>query len=167
MICIIIYASLRGHPVALSPCAIIPGLSVAARQRHTGAAGCEGLTRRALPVADALAVVEVGRVRGWATEVADAFALAAVEDVIDWTPGILCASPDTLAEGHVESVASVASRLVWTHAAAGGFVEDLRSFACWSLLAYALALRAIKLLSCRANWSWVGAFTLTCFRVPE
>ena len=109
----------------------------------------------------------VWRVRGRAAEVADAFALAAVEDVVGGTPWIQGASLDALAEGHVESVAIVASGLVWAHAAAGSFIEDLRSFAYWSLLAHTLALRTIKLLSCRANWSWVGAFALTCLVVES
>ena len=57
-----------------------------------------GLTRRALLVADAPALVIVWLVGGSAAKVADAFALAAVKDIVGGTPGILGASLDALAE---------------------------------------------------------------------
>ena len=139
-----LHASFGGHTITFCLSTVFLGPCSTTRQWNARASGRLSLTRRALLVADALALVMVWLVGESAVKVTDAFTLAAVKDVVGGTPGILGASLDALAEVCVESVACAAREFVWTHAAAGHCIVEVRELACWSMLAHTLALSFIK-----------------------
>lgn len=131
------------YPVALglgTVCRIAGGTAC---QWDAGTSRCEGVARFALLIADALTRVIIGCVWLGTPKVAHAFALAAIEDLVSGAPGVVDAPFHALTFGHVEGVTCVACWLVWAHAAAGVFVEDLRQLARRFVWADALALGLI------------------------
>lgn len=84
------------------------------------------MARRALLAANALTFAVIWRVWKRTPKVAHTFALGSVEDIVSGAPGVIDTPFYALAFGHVEGVTCGAHWLVWAHAAAGLFVEDLR-----------------------------------------